>query len=199
MIAPGQVIAGRYRIQKVLGEGGFGKTYLADHLTTANRVVIKVLNQDSSERGIELFRKEAASLARIESAHVARVWDFGELEDGRPYLVFDYLDGLSLAQVLTSGPLKLEESLDVAEAVADALSAAHKKLLIHRDIKPSNVLIPFGGGALDFRQAKLLDFGIRGELKASTHETRVGEFFGTPGYMAPEQLQASAQSPATDV
>src|SRR5690349_58047 len=134
MIAPGQVIAGRYRIEKVLGEGGFGKTYLADHLITGNRVVIKVLNRDTSEHGIELFRKEAAALARIESAHVARVWDLGELEDGQPYLVFEYLEGLSLDQVLTSGPLKLEESLDVTEAVADALSAAHKNLLIHRDI-----------------------------------------------------------------
>jgi serine/threonine protein kinase len=191
-----RVIAGRYRILSKLGEGGFGSTWLARHEFVGQQVVIKIMHHGAEERFRGFFREEAKVLARINNPHVGRILDFGELEDGLPYLVLEYVEGESLERRLRyAGPLAVVPALTIAEAVADALSAAHAIGVIHRDLKPSNIILPRAG----FDGAKLLDFGVRGQLRTSTGTTQAGEFYGTPQYMSPEQLLANEQSPATDV
>jgi len=191
-----RVIAGRYRILAKLGEGGFGSTWLARRELAGKQVVIKIMHHGAEERYKEFFREEAKVLARINNPHVGGVLDFGELEDGLPYLVLEYVEGESLERRLdNAGPLAVVPALTIAEAVADALSAAHAIGVIHRDLKPSNIILPETG----FDGAKLLDFGVRGQLRTSTGTTQAGEFYGTPHYMSPEQLLAKEQSPATDV
>jgi serine/threonine protein kinase len=191
-----RVIAGRYQILSKLGEGGFGSTWLARHELVGQQVVIKIMHHGAEERFRGFFREEAKVLARINNPHVGRILDFGELEDGLPYLVLEYVEGESLERRLRhAGPLAVVPALTIAEAVADALSAAHAIGVIHRDLKPSNIILPRTG----FDGAKLLDFGVRGQLRNSTGTTQAGEFYGTPQYMSPEQLRANEQSPATDV
>jgi len=194
-----QVIAGRYRILRKLGEGGFGATWLAQDERLAHHVAIKIMQRGEDNRFAQFFRQEANVLMRINNSHVARVFDYGELEDGRPYLVLEYIEGAELSQLLTGGPLPVHTALTIAEAIADALSAAHAIGIIHRDLKPANIVVPKEGDRLLYEKSKLLDFGVRGEIKASTGLTQTGQIYGTPQYMSPEQLMGEGQSPATDV
>jgi serine/threonine protein kinase len=194
-----QIIAGRYRILRQLAEGGFGSVWLAQSLHFDRRVVIKIMGHGMDEGAANFFLQESRVLASIDNPHVGGILDYGELEDGRPYLALEYVEGVSLEQLLGRGPLPVESALVVAEAVADALSAAHTIGVIHRDLKPSNIIVPEDGRGLRFDMTKLIDFGIRGAIRPSTGTTQAGEFYGTPRYMSPEQLRAVEQSPATDV
>jgi hypothetical protein len=151
------------------------------------------------EGAAKFFREEAQVLARIRNPHIGGILDYGELDDGRPYLVLEYVEGASLERLLNRGPLPVEYALVVAEAIADALSAAHAIGIIHRDLKPSNIIVPEANGAYLFEQTKLVDFGVRGEIRASTGTTQAGQLYGTPQYMSPEQIRAEEQSPATDI
>jgi serine/threonine protein kinase len=192
-------IAGRYRILRKLGQGGFGSTWLAQGLHSDRNVVIKIMGGGVDERATQFFRQEAQVLARIRNPHVGGILEYGELDDGRPYLVLEYIEGASLARILKRGPLPVEYALVIAEAIADGLSAAHAIGIIHRDIKPSNIIVPEANGVYLFEQTKLLDFGVRGEIRISTGTTQAGQFYGTPQYMSPEQTRAEEQSPSTDV
>jgi serine/threonine protein kinase len=194
-----QTIAGRYRILRKLGQGGFGSTWLAQSLHSDTSVVIKMMGRGVDERSAQFFQQEAEVLARIRNPHIGGILEYGELDDGLPYLVLEYVEGASLARLLNRGPLPVEYALVIAEAIADGLSAAHAIGIIHRDLKPSNIIVPETNGVYLFEQTKLLDFGVRGEISVSTGTTQAGEFYGTPQYMSPEQIRAEEQSPATDV
>jgi serine/threonine protein kinase len=190
-----RIIDGRYRLKSLLGTGGFGSVYLAFDENTRREVAIKLTNAKATEQEKEAFFREARTLANVTHPNIADVVDFGNTEKGEAYLVRSYVEGHTVDQLLkTDGPLELKQALTIALAVTRGLQALHEQGIIHRDLKPSNILVPD-----DPSRAMLMDFGVTGLLKVETQQTVVGELFGTPYYMAPEQLQAQAQSPATDI
>jgi serine/threonine protein kinase len=194
-----ELVAGRYRIQRKLGEGGLGAVYEALHEQLGTRVAIKIIrtrgaDAGTSARGLAEYR----SVARLSSPHVVRMLDFGEVEDAI-YIVQESIDGETLDKLI---PLPLHDALTVTRGVADGLADAHQNGFIHRDIKPTNVIIPREGGKLAFASAKLLDFGVSGDLDCrhqGHHTTAMGQFFGTPLYMSPEQVRGDRQTTAVDV
>lgn len=188
----GDVIAGKYRLEKVAGEGGMGIVYAAEHLVLRQRVAVKVLLPDAavSEMVVERFAREAQAAARIQSEHVARVMDAGSTATGAPFLVMEYLEGCDLDELLqVEGPLPLTDVVDYLLQALEALAHAHAVGLVHRDIKPANLFLacrPDGGNVI-----KMLDFGIskattsRPEEKVLTGQA----VLGSPVYMSPEQLR----------
>jgi serine/threonine protein kinase len=188
----GDLIAGKYRLEKVAGEGGMGIVYAAQHLVLRQRVAVKVLLPDAatSEMVVERFAREAQAAARIQSEHVARVMDAGSTATGAPFLVMEYLEGCDLEELLSvEGPLPLTDVVDYLMQALEALAHAHAVGLVHRDIKPANLFLacrPDGGNVI-----KMLDFGISKAMR-STPEQKVltGQaVLGSPVYMSPEQLR----------
>src|SRR5882724_1781739 len=132
----GSVLAGRYRVDKLLGEGGMGRVYLAEHVLMRKPVALKVLHPEMTAipEMVARFEREAVAAARIDHPNVAQAMDFGHLEDGSLYFVLEYVDGQSLRQVLGNGPLELGRTLAIAGQVASALVAAHEVGIVHRDL-----------------------------------------------------------------
>ena len=188
----GDVIAGKYRLELVAGEGGMGIVYAAEHLVLRQRVAVKVLLPDAatSELVVERFAREAQATARIQSEHVARVMDAGSTATGAPFLVMEYLEGCDLEELLTvEGPLPLTEVVDYLLQSLEALAHAHAVGLVHRDIKPANLFLacrPDGGNVI-----KMLDFGISKAMRSRPEEKKLtGQaVLGSPVYMSPEQLR----------
>ena len=191
---PGDVVAGKYRIEKVVGEGGMGVVFSAHHLVLERRVALKVLiaGVSRAEDVIERFVREAQAAARLQSEHVVRVMDAGALENELPYFVMEYLEGRDLSDMLkTDGPFSVEDLADYSLQVLAALAQAHAAGIIHRDIKPANFFL--ANVEHDRKIIKILDFGIskqesdRAQWKELTGQT----ILGTPAYMSPEQLRSS--------
>ena len=184
----GEIIAGKFRVDSILGIGGMGMVVAATHLDLAQEVAIKLMlpHGMSNASAVARFMHEAQAVARMRGEHVCRVHDVGTRE-GIPYIVMERLIGQDLSQLLAQhGPLPLEDAVDCLMQVLDALAEAHGRGIVHRDLKPSNIFITTAsdGSAL----VKLLDFGIS---KSSGGATRTGESMGTPAYMAPEQMASS--------
>lgn len=188
----GDVIAAKYRLDKVAGEGGMGVVYAAEHLVLKQEVAVKVLLPTAavSEAMVERFAREARAAAKIDSEHVARVLDAGSLPNGGPFLVMEYLDGCDLEELL-----KLQKSLPVADVATylvqalEGLAHAHAANIIHRDLKPANLFLacrPDGSNVI-----KLLDFGISKAAKSDPDDKRLTghHVLGSPVYMSPEQLR----------
>ncbi|MBL9102206.1 MAG: protein kinase [Myxococcales bacterium] len=191
----GRVIAGRYRVVELLGEGGMGAVYAAEHLTLRKQVAVKTIRAEfaANSQADQRFAREALATGSLDHPHVASAIDYGHLEDGGAYLVTQLVRGESLAKRLRRGPLAWQEACELAAQVADALAAAHAAGIVHRDLKPDNILLERRhDGSL---HAKVVDFGIArvsgahgGAVgDASQPITRMGAVIGTPGYMAPEQ------------
>ncbi len=201
----GQVVSGRYRIQELLGEGGMGAVYLAEHTLMRKRVALKLLHPDMSENDEVLarFRREAEAAAHIEHPNVAAATDFGQTEDGAFFLVLEYIEGTSLRQTLFGGALPIARALHVARQIALALERAHGAGIVHRDLKPENVMLVKKGDDADF--VKVLDFGIAKvepsarDAASSQPLTRLGTILGTPEYMAPEQALGEVVGPPADL
>ncbi len=200
---PGDVLAGRYRVERILGAGGMGVVALAQHLLLGERVAIKCLLTDLAGSGemIARFQREAKSAAKIQSEHVARVTDFGVLADGSPFLVMEYLEGHDLAEELrTRGPLPLEEAVEYVLQASVGVAEAHALGIVHRDLKPSNLFLarlPNGR-----KLVKVLDFGIAKQMGDAGGTQLTGSFsmLGSIAYMSPEQLESSRTVDArTDV
>ncbi len=200
-IAPGTVVAGQYRIETPLGEGGYGAVYAATQLNLGRRVALKVLHPDVISRGTALqrFRREAQLAQGLSHPNTVRLFDFGEAY-GRPYIAYELLDGRSLENVLERetrlAPMRV---LRIAAQTLKALMEAHEKGIVHRDIKPANLFICNFAGEPDF--VKVLDFGIASatvptEKGALTQE---GTTLGTPAYMSPEQALAMPLDGRADV
>jgi serine/threonine-protein kinase len=194
---PGTVLAGKYRVERLLGEGGMGWVVEATHVQLEQRVAIKFMHaaqtSDNSE-AIARFLREARAAARIQSEHVARVSDFGTLENGAPYLVMEYLEGRDLDSLLrVRGALPNQEVIDYAMQACEGLAEAHAAGIVHRDLKPANLFLArrIDGSV----RVKLLDFGISklsapgGTAQAAMTNTQA--LMGSPLYMAPEQLRSS--------
>ena len=192
--APGDVIGGKYRIVRLIGDGGMGTVYEAHHEFLETNVALKFLHAELAQRaGLgSRFLQEARVSARIRSPHVTHVTDVDQTADGSPYLVMELLHGEPLQQAMDRrGKLPPEQAIDFALQILSGLESAHAIGVVHRDLKPDNVfIVPATGGPL----LKLIDFGIA-KLRASTAFqkglTRAGVIMGTPEYMAPEQLFAA--------
>ncbi len=193
----GTTVAGRYKVIKLLGEGGMGQVYLAEHSAIEKRIALKVLRAEYAHKGeiVTRFQQEAISASRIKHPNVLDVFDFGQLENGCFYLAMEFLEGNDLADELQRARvLTAPRALPIAMQICRALAAAHGKGVVHRDMKPENVFLQRTGDGEEI--VKIVDFGIA-QLKpsneeaaaASTHRrlTRTGMIFGTPEYMAPEQ------------
>jgi len=189
----GSTIAGKYRLDRLIARGAFGYVFAAEQLYLGRTVMLKIAFSPDPEF-TERFRKEQAALAQLKSAHIAQFFDSGTLDDGSAFLVTEFVDGTSLDHILKQrGTLSLDEALEICEQVAEALDEAHRMHILHRDLKPANVMITTDGRAI------LVDFGVAGALDLDTGATQFGQVFGTPNYMAPEQVLGDSQTPATDV
>ncbi len=188
----GTVVAERYRIERLLGEGAMGAVYRAEHVHMQKAVALKVLHQSMSQNPevVRRFEREAVAAGRIEHPHVAGASDFGRLSDGSFYLVLEFIDGKSLGQLMEEvGPMPAERACRIAAQIASALSAAHVAGIVHRDLKPENVMMP-RSDAESGDVIKVLDFGMAKLQQTDNTETKLtmhGAVYGTPQYMAPEQ------------
>ncbi|MGH9432537.1 MAG: protein kinase domain-containing protein, partial [Terriglobia bacterium] len=187
----GMVIRGKYRIMGKVGQGGMGAVYKAFHVTFDELRALKVMNPEilGDELFIKRFKQEAVIARRLDHPNAVRVDDIDEAEDGRPYIVMEYIEGDSLKKLIQEhGPLPVGRTCSIIKQVAAALDAAHRLGMVHRDIKPANiVLIQTPQGEV----AKVLDFGIAKFREAQATEgltlTGTGILIGTPQYMSPEQ------------
>jgi serine/threonine-protein kinase len=191
-LAPGVVVAGKYRIERVLGEGGMGYVLGARNLALDEPVAIKVLKHDavSSAEAVARFFREARAAVRMKGEHVAKVLDVGQLDDGTPYMLMELLEGSDLqALVDNGGPLPLPTAVDYVLQTCEALAEAHANGIVHRDVKPSNLFLVRGPtGAVEIR---LLDFGLATSVAVDTAALDGALAVGTPAYMSPEQIRAA--------
>jgi serine/threonine-protein kinase len=191
-VAIGELVAGKYRVERVLGQGGMGVVVAAMHEQLAQRVAIKMLLPEAttSPNALARFTREARAAAAIRGQHVARVIDVGALDGGAPYIVMEYLEGRDLADTIAErGPLPPEEAVAFVLQACEAIAEAHSAGIIHRDLKPSNVYVTTGPDGSPL--VKVLDFGISKALLASGEEgtlTTTSSFVGSPVYSPPEQL-----------
>lgn len=189
----GTIIGDRYRVEAELGSGGMGTVYRAEHVMMEKRVALKVLHPNLAVVGsvMDRFQREAVALSRIEHPNVVAATDFGKLKNGSYYLALEYVDGHNLAETLQAeGLLDVRRTLNISHQIAEALNAAHGHGIVHRDLKPHNVMLSGQPGA---ETVKVLDFGLA-KLRSKTIEgstANIGSVFGTPHYMAPEQVAST--------
>lgn len=196
--ALGKVIAGRYRLEARIGEGGMGIVYRARHVLIDRVVAVKLIRPDL--RGETHLRawmlREARAANRVDHAHIIDIHDIGETDEGALYLVMEFLIGTPLSTELAKGPMPLHRAVDIIEQMTAALSRAHDLGVVHRDLKSDNILLTARGGRPDY--VKILDFG----LAALAHDPRLapkGAVFGTPEYMSPEQARGEQAGPQSDL
>jgi eukaryotic-like serine/threonine-protein kinase len=190
----GEVVAGRYELERLVGTGGMSSVYRAYDRVLDRRVAIKLLHERLShdEDYLVRFRREARAAAQLNHPNIVTVIDRGE-ERGRPYIVFEFIDGETLKGVVERrAPLPIGDAVSIALQVAEALSFAHARGVIHRDIKPQNVMLADG-------RAKVTDFGIARSLDGDAGVTQTGTVLGTSDYMAPEQALGEHASERSDV
>ena len=198
-------IISHYHILEELGKGAMGAVYLAEDTSLARQVAIKFADQTRDDQEFRTrFQREARLAASLNHRNIATIYDFGETEDGSPFLVMELVQGKKLSELLRDGHLAMERRLEIIADIAGALGEAHRRGVIHRDIKPSNILINENG------EVKILDFGLAKKFKnpgtdeidlfaptMSDSPTRAGLVLGTPHYMSPEQARgASAEADA---
>lgn len=192
---PGELLGGKFRIERLVGRGGMGAVFAARHELLGQRVAIKMLLSHvvTNKEAVARFLNEARAAARIEGEHVARVMDVATLDDGRPYMVIEYLDGIDLGQLIESnGPLPVIETVDYVLQALEALAQAHALGIVHRDFKPSNLFLARRTDGTTL--VKVLDFGIAKATQPlavleQAAMTRSNSVLGSPQYMAPEQLR----------
>ncbi len=191
----GELLEGKYRIERVIGEGAWGEVLEGVNIRIQRRVAIKVLKAQyaSNAQMVSRFEREALASTHIESPHVVQIFDAGVLQDGRPYMVMEFLTGTDLAQriVEAGGALPVVESVGFCVQAARGLEAAHAASVFHRDMKPSNIVIAKTKTGREV--AKIVDFGISKLLNAqdSQSNTVTGTLMGSPVYMSPEQARGA--------
>jgi tRNA A-37 threonylcarbamoyl transferase component Bud32 len=191
-IEPGRVLAGKYRVERVLGTGGMGVVVAATHMSLDERVAIKLLLREHLERpgAAERVVREARAARKIDSDHVVRVFDVGTLEDGTPFIVMELLLGCDLAQLLCAeGRFSVQDATSYVVEACDALAKAHALGIVHRDLKPANLFL--ATRADDTTCIKVLDFGISKFPAVDSALTSTTALLGSPVYMSPEQLEST--------
>ena len=195
-LSAGKLLAGRYRIERLLGRGGMGAVYLAKDQILGEHVALKLISaawhHDHAALG-ERFRREASAARKVSSPNVIRIHDIGEAPEGLLYLSMEYFDGKTLAEIVAGrGPLGKGDLRDIVGQVCDGLDAAHRASVVHRDLKPQNVLV----GARN--AVKIIDFGLA-KTAFTSGLTATGLLLGTPHYMAPEQVRGKDVDGRTDI
>ncbi len=203
VLAPGDIVGGSYRLKSLLGRGGMGYVFCAEHTMIGRDYALKLLapeylNQASRRR----FEQEGRAIANLDHTSIVKVYNMGIDKGDCPYYVMDMLDGMALDERIKEGhTLDLAEALDIFAQIAAGLGYAHGKGVVHRDVKPSNIILlnRTDGG----KQVKIVDFGIAKLLNKATKEmqsqTAVGEIFGTPYYMSPEQTLGGDVDERSDI
>ncbi|MFU8803577.1 MAG: serine/threonine-protein kinase [Bradymonadaceae bacterium] len=210
---PGELFQERYRIAKVIGAGGFAQVYRAVQEDLEREVALKILipagdgppgtdRASYSQKLVQRFHQEAKLVSRLRDPHTITMYDYGHAENGLLFMVFEYVNGLSLSQVVNrSGALKASRVIKILKQTLSSLHEAHALGMMHRDIKPANIMIYEHVGRPD--QVKLLDFGIAkvfSEAEAPVNDlTTDGAIVGTPRYMSPEQILGKPLTPASDI
>ncbi len=196
-VVPGQVLAGKFRIERVIGEGGMGIVAEATHLQLDERVALKFLRREVMKLPdvVARFDREARSAVKLKSEHVARVSDVGMTEDGIPYMVMELLDGKDLAQIITEqGPLPIQEAVEYVIQACEGVGEAHARGIVHRDLKPENLFVVRREHG--WPVVKVLDFGISkavlvGPSSVNLASSDTTSIMGSPYYMSPEQLRST--------
>lgn len=190
-VEPGSILADRYEVIRVIGEGGMGCVFLARHIQVGRIYALKLLwvSKDDDYQTYQRFLREARIAGSFSHVNLASVYDYGESEDGYPFIVMDYVDGFSLRDLLRrKEPIDVPRAIEIFIQICSGLTYVHERGLVHRDLKPSNVMV------VDFegeKKVKIVDFGITKVLEGSGQEeedlTKAGEVFGSPCYSGPEQ------------
>ena len=196
---------GQYLLRRMLGEGGMGRVYLAEHRFLRRPCAVKLIRADQAgdEAALARFEREVQSAAGLTHPNTVQIYDYGQSEDGTFYFAMEYLPGVSLDDLVERhGPLEPARAVRVLAQLCGALHEAHARGLVHRDLKPGNVMLCERGGVQDV--AKLLDFGLVGALQADAAAdpriTQAGMIMGTPAFMSPEQCMGDADvTPASDI
>jgi serine/threonine-protein kinase len=190
-VTPGQILAGKYSVERVLGTGAMGMVLAATHLALGTRVAIKIMlgGGKNTDEHQARFLREARVAAMLRSQHAGKVLDVGLTEAGAPYIVMEFLDGRDLATLLQErGKLPIQEAVTYILQACEAIAEAHALGIVHRDIKPANLFLTTGvdGGPC----VKVVDFGVAKQIDADVALTHTGAAMGSPLYMAPEQIRA---------
>ncbi|MBW2459650.1 MAG: protein kinase, partial [Deltaproteobacteria bacterium] len=199
----GEIIEGKYRIVKLIGEGGMGAVYEGENTRIKRRVAIKVLHAQVAEKAdvVQRFEREAQAAGRIGSEHIVEVLDLGNLPSGERFMVMEFMDGQDLtARIRAKKRLTPHESVPILHEVLEGLFAAHAAGIFHRDLKPDNIyLLKSKAGRSDF--VKILDFGVSkfSAIEDNMAETRAGAVMGTPYYMSPEQAKGGTIDARSDL
>ena len=197
----GTLIDGRYLIKQKLGHGGFGVVYLAlDQKMVSRPVVVKVVLEqgEGDEYSVKKFKQEIEALARVDHPSIVGIFDAGELPDGKPYLVMQYVEGCSLRAAIRPEGMEFARAANIIRQIGRALSAAHRKEIYHRDLKPENVMLRATSDGDE--QVKVIDFGVAKVRNSATSlSTGKERAVGTIAYMSPEQLCICKLTPASDV
>jgi eukaryotic-like serine/threonine-protein kinase len=201
----GRVLMGRYRLTRVLGEGGMGKVYLAEQKlgTAVRKVAVKTLRAELSQdpQLVGRFHRECETVVQLHHPNTVQFYDFGEMEGSILFIVMEYIEGMDLAERLEQGPLPVPLVDKILIQICGSLQEAHQNGIVHRDLKPDNVLLTQRGGQADF--VKVLDFGIaknnQTEQESRTQLTMQGMILGTPPYMSPEQFGSDPLDARSDV
>lgn len=200
LLQPGEIIGGKYRIVEPIGEGGMSFVVSAIHLDLGEKVAIKILRPElmENEEIVHRFTREARAAVRIKSEHVAHIIDVGNLLDGTPYIVMEYLNGEDLySLILENGPIPVEKSVEYILQACEAIATAHASGIVHRDIKPENLFII--KLAKNVEVIKVLDFGISKvaltgtSFDPDTSLIKTTVSIGTPVYMSPEQIRGEKE------
>jgi len=191
-LEPGTVIRGKYRVVRLLGHGGMGTVYLAEHILLGQHRALKFISSELSQdaRFLKRFRHEAQAAIKLRHPNVVEVVDLDQAEDGSPYIAMEYVEGEDLRHALAAGAFPVERALAIAHGIAQGLGAAHAKGIVHRDVKPENILLAGGNGAPE--TPKLLDFGIAAIQESAPAVSRTHGLLLTAPYAAPEQWQGMA-------
>jgi eukaryotic-like serine/threonine-protein kinase len=192
-VNPGEIIGGKYRIERLLGQGGVALVFEATHLDLGHQVAVKRLRPEAMARRepVQRFLREARASAKLRGEHAARVFDVGTFGDAGPYIVMELLRGRDLAAVVAPGPLDPGTAAEYLLQVCEAVAEAHGLGIIHRDLKPANLFLTQATNGRDL--VKVLDFGIskaRPKLEGDFSLTRTASLVGSPRYMSPEQLRS---------
>src|SRR5688572_3994881 len=201
----GKDIAGQFRILQRIGSGGMGAVYKAEQPEMNRFVAIKILHPKYVSRPdlVSRFRREARAMSHLSHPNTARVFMYGQLEDGACYIVMEYLEGKNLAQVTRAeGMLQPARAVNIMVQVCGALEEAHRQGMVHRDLKPENIFLTSQGGITDF--PKVLDFGLAKVTEKQMRPgslvlTREGMVFGTPEFMSPEQARGKTLDARSDI
>lgn len=195
------LVAGRYRLKRVIARGGMGMVYLAEHAQLRRPVALKVLTpppgSDDDGSFQKRFQLEAETLAALDHPNIVTLFDYGQMEDGRYFLAMEYIEGPRFTDIVRDGPLSPDRALRLLLQVCAALRYAHRRTLVHRDLKPSNLLIRLDDEGNE--QVKVVDFGLVKVAEADQSLTKAGHVLGSPHCMSPEQVNGGDVDARADI